>query len=97
MNKEVNNPSCHFAVKFLSLADCLGLKWHSDSFTHTRGHTHDVVITDFLHPHQYGQVYDHKLVSMGLTFLSPSTIPKHQMLFRNQKRIVLAIVNMDLQ
>lgn len=87
---------------FLSLIECLGLKQHVDVPTHTRGHTLDLVITDStpinnLLYRSIIWVSDHEVVSMDLTFLSPPTKPKRQMLFRNWKSSDPAIMTMDLQ
>ena len=45
MNIHVDNPSCHFAVEFLSQNECLGLKQHVDVPAHTWGHTPPPSIT----------------------------------------------------
>ena len=55
MNIHVSNPSCHFAVEFLSLMECLGLKQHADVLAHTREHTQ--IIIDSI-PVNILQVYD---------------------------------------
>ena len=47
INIHVDNPSCHSASEFLQLLDGLDLQQHVNGPTHKKGHTLDLVITNF--------------------------------------------------
>lgn len=86
-NIHVDTPSCHLAAEFLHLLDCLNLTQYVVVPTHTRGHTLDLVITNYtlisnLLVFDLG-VSDHKAISMELPILYPLDKPKRQISFRN--------------
>lgn len=100
-NIHVDTPSCHLAAEFLHLLDCLNLTQYVVVPTHTRGHTLDLVITNYtlisnLLVFDLG-VSDHKAISMKLPILYPLDKPKRQISFRNLKNINPNSLTFDLQ
>ncbi len=100
-NIHIDTPSCNFAVEFLQLLDCLDLQQHIDVPTHSRGHTLDLVISNFapicnLLVYDLG-VSDHKVISMELPLPCSLIKVKRQMCFRNLKKINLVSLAIDLQ
>ncbi len=100
-NIHIDTPSCKFAVEFLQLLDCLDLQQHVDVPTHSRGHTLDLVISNFapisnLLVYDLG-VSDHKVISMELPLPCSLTKEKRQMCFRNLKKINLDSLAVYLQ
>ncbi len=86
-NIHIDTPSCNIAVEFLQLLNCLDLQQHVDVPTHSRGHTLDLVISNFA-PISNILVYDlgvsdHNVISMELPLPCSLTKEKHQMCFRN--------------
>jgi len=91
MNIHVDSSSCRFAAEFLQLLDCFNFKQLVDAPTHIRGHTLDLVITNSA-PLTNLQVYDlgvsdHKVVSVELLSSLNLSKHKHNICFRNLKRI----------
>lgn len=77
INIHVDTHTSYHAADFLQLLDCLNLQQHVNVPTHYRGHTLNLVISNFV-PISNLQVYDlgvsdHKVVSMELPgFIQPS-------------------------
>lgn len=100
LNIHVDTPANHQTAEFLQLLDCLNLKQHVKSPTHSRGHTLDLVITNSLPVHHLSVydlgVSDHKTIYMEFLFQSSSMKPKRQISFRNLKTINSELFAADL-
>lgn len=88
LNIHIDNPSSPLAAEYIEILDCLNLTQDVDAPTHTRGHTLDLVISDFvaiynLLVYDLG-VYDHSITYMEVPCLCQ--FPSPNVIFISTKR-----------
>jgi len=99
-NIHVESPTSLYTTELLQLFDSLNLRQLVTVPTHIKGHTLDLIVTNFpvnsVHVHDLG-ISDHNAISFDFSLSTSLNKPKHKICFRKTKEINLEHLSYDLQ